>query len=157
MIRTSGDDGYLVFAQRSDWRVDVDAWNAHAKRFFTTRLDLERETGDPPDEPLSPGGAAVFLVAPYGEPAARRWTFARPCAEGDYARADAADARMGHTGLALLARRCPTIWLVVRESPSDPLSLLLAAILASILLGPILDGSTTELFGVKTARAKLLK
>jgi hypothetical protein len=157
VIRPSDDDGYMVFAQRSEWRVDVDAWNAHATRFFTTQLGLERETGNPPDEPESTGGAAVFVVAPDGEPGGRRWTFARPCVEGDYARADAADARMGHTGLALLARRCPTIWLVVRESPSDRLSLRLAAILASILLGPILDESTAELFGVKTARAKLLK
>ena len=66
-------------------------------------------------------------------------------------------ARAGYTGLALLARRCKTIWLVVREGPSDRLALHLAAILASLLLGPILDASAGELFGIKTARAKLEK
>ena len=147
----------MVFAQRSDWRIDVDAWNAHATRFFATRLGLESEMGNPPDDRASPGGTAVFLVSPVGEAAGRRWTFARPCTEEDYARADAAEARAGHTGLARLARRCPTIWLVVREAAPDQLSLRLAAILASILLGPILDGGSAELFGVKTARAKLLK
>jgi hypothetical protein len=143
------NEGYWVFAQPSDWRVDVDAWNAHAMRFFGTRIELDSEMRHGPD------GRAVFVVAPEGEASGQRSTYARRCEVDDYARADAADARMGHSGLSLLARRCQTIWVVVREGPSDRLSLRLSAILASILLGPILDASTEELFGVKTARAKL--
>jgi hypothetical protein len=145
------DEGYLVFAQPSDWRIDIDAWNAHAMRFFGTRIGLDREMRHSPD------GRAVFVVAPEGEPPARRSTYARRSEADDYARADAADARMGHSGLSLLARRCQTIWVVVREGLSDRFSLRLAGILASILLGPILDASTEELFGVKTARAKLAR
>jgi hypothetical protein len=35
------------------------------------------------------------------------------------------------------------------------LALRLAAILASVVLGPILDPETSEIFGVKTARLKI--
>ena len=54
-----------------------------------------------------------------------------------------------------MARRCQTVWLVARTDDADPLALRLAAILASVVLGPILDARGPELFGVKTARAKL--
>ena len=49
----------------------------------------------------------------------------------------------------LLGKRNPRI------ADPDALALRLAAILASVLLGPILDARVPELFGVKTARAKL--
>ncbi|HZU83705.1 MAG TPA: hypothetical protein VE987_12345, partial [Polyangiaceae bacterium] len=57
--------------------------------------------------------------------------------------------------LARLARRCQTLWLIAREASPDPLALRLAAILASVLLGPIVDAAYEEIFGVKTARSKL--
>jgi hypothetical protein len=47
------------------------------------------------------------------------------------------------------------VWLVSRADQADPLALRLAAILASVFLGPILDVRVPEIFGVKTARAKL--
>lgn len=43
----------------------------------------------------------------------------------------------------------------MQDRDDDTLALTLAAILASILLGPILDPRRSELFGVKTARRKL--
>ena len=155
MTETSLNDGYLVFAQQGDARIEIDAWNAHATRFFATRIGLTQERPHAPDAPSRTTDAVVFVVAPDGEPAGFRSTHARPCEPNDYLLAEAADARAGHTGLALLARRCPTVWLVAREAPSDRLALRLAAILASLLLGPIYDPAAGELFGVKTARAKL--
>jgi hypothetical protein len=151
----SRTEAFVVFAQRTDARMDIDGWNAHAMRFFGTRIGL---TTDPaqaagPAAPLT--GQATFVVAPHNEPAGMRSTFARPGEAADYARAEAADARAGGTGLALLARRCGMVWLVVRDGQADALALRLAAILASVLLGPILDEPAGELFGVKTARAKL--
>ncbi len=86
---------------------------------------------------------------------ASRPAFARPRDQDDLALATAAEARTSHTGLVLLARRCPLVWMVVRESREDVPALRLAAILASVLLGPILDVAGGELFGVKTARSKL--
>jgi hypothetical protein len=144
----------LVFAQRENARVEIDAWCAHATRFFATRIGLT-------EEKRYPSGAAPradrvsFVVAPNVGAAGVRQALARPCEASDLARAEAAESRAAGTGLALLARRCETVWLVIRNGDDDALALTLAAILASILLGPILDTGHSELFGVKTARRKL--
>jgi hypothetical protein len=148
------DACYLVFAQRSDARVDIDAWNDHAARFFATRVGLTED----PKQDLT-GGAPItavgLVLAPEGAPPGIRSLFVRPREAEDLALAEEADAKAGSAGLALLARRCESIWLVVRDAERDPLALLGAAILASLMLGPILDARGPELFGVKTARAKL--
>jgi hypothetical protein len=147
---------FVVFAQSRDARIDIGAWSAHAERFFKTRLGLTA------DKRYDPGHAprtddARFVVAPDGETPGIREAAARPCEARDVALAADADERAGPggTGLALVARRCQTVWVVSRVVDPDPLALRLAAILASVLLGPILDAQVPELFGVKTARAKL--
>jgi hypothetical protein len=145
----------LVFSQRGDARVDIDGWGAHAERFFATRIGLAEEKRYDPGTPFPSTDDARFVVAPAGGTPGIRAVHARPRDDADLHLADAIDARAGGTGLALLARRCPTVWIVERESEADSLALRLAAILASALLGPILDAHRTELFGVKTARAKL--
>jgi hypothetical protein len=171
----------VVFAQaRADRPVDIDAWNAHAERFFATRIGFARPPEPPdaelsrarPPEPadaeLSPDATHVafvhrvsprlpiaFIVAPRGEAPGTVRVSVRLRDATDLARAEECDARAGPTGLAILARRCESVWIVECESPSDPLALRLATILASLLLGPIMDPVTGTLFGVKTARAKL--
>jgi hypothetical protein len=139
----------IVFAQRADLSIDIDAWNAHATRFFATRLGFAEVP--PTGGPMT----ARFVVAPDGDTPGIRRVFMRPRDSEDLALAEAADARVGFTGLALLARRCPDVWLVERISTADTIALQLAAILASLFLGPILDTIAGELFGVKTARQKL--
>lgn len=139
----------IVFAQRADLAIDIDAWNAQATRFFATRLGFAEV---PPSDGTR---TARFVVAPDGETPGVRSALARPRDANDLALAEAADARAGVTGLALLARRCPAVWLVERTRSADRIALRLAAVLASLLLGPILDTSAGELFGVKTARRKL--
>jgi hypothetical protein len=150
------DAAYMIFAQRPDARVEIEAWSAHAERFFATRLGLTAEKRYAPGE-VPRTDAARFVIAPEGEAPGIREASGRPCIEDDLTLAAATDERAGPggTGLALLARRCQTVWLVERALDPDPLALRLAAILASIFLGPILDTRVPELFGVKTARAKL--
>jgi hypothetical protein len=145
----SGKDrrtSFVVFAQSGSAFVDVAAWDAHAARFFRTRLSLPAELSSERQ------GETALLVAPEGEAAGVRFVRGRPRDAEDLALADAADA--ARSGLALLARRCPTVWLVAREADLDPLALRLAAILASALLGPILDARIPELLGVKSARPR---
>jgi hypothetical protein len=81
---------------------------------------------------------------------------ARPRNADDLAAAEAADR--ANSGLALLARRCGAVWLVEREAEDAALAgspaLRLAAIVASVVLGPILDSRVPELLGVKTARSR---
>jgi hypothetical protein len=149
------ETAYVVFAQRDDARVDVNAWNAQAERFFSTRLGLTEEKRYDPHETPPRTDQARFVVAPATEAPGIRLASGRPRDEDDLALAIDADDRAGNTGLALVARRCHTVWLVSREAEADPLALRLAAILASVVLGPVLDVRGPELFGVKTARAKL--
>jgi hypothetical protein len=141
---------YVVFSLSPEARVDVAAWDGHARRFFATQLAL---AGDPDAAEIrvaiTPPGAAADARA--GE---RRIAW-RARREEDLTAADEAERRAGGGGLAGLARRCPTVWLVERAAEDDPLALRLAAILASVHLGPVLDGRGPELFGVKTARSKL--
>jgi hypothetical protein len=147
----------LVFAQRADARIDIAGWNGQAERFFSTRLGLAEDKRYPPGQPAPQRDGARFVIAPTGQSPGIRSALGRPREALDLALAVEADERVGPggTGLALVARRCQTVWLITRTLDSDPLALRLAAILASVLLGPILDVRVPELFGVKTARAKL--
>jgi hypothetical protein len=138
---------FVVFSQSPATGVDIAGWGAHAARFFRTRLSLA--------EAADATGSAV-RIAPEGKPASVRRIRARPREAGDLAVAEAADT--GNSGLALLARRCGTVWLVERDAEDAPLvgsaALRLAAIVASVVLGPILDARVPELLGVKSARSR---
>ncbi|HEX3343816.1 MAG TPA: hypothetical protein VHS09_04550 [Polyangiaceae bacterium] len=138
---------YLVFSSSTDPRVDVTHWDVQAGRFFATHLDLVGRTAD--------GEARIFVTPPRGEAGGERPVSTRPRAHADLAMAEEAERRAGGGGLALLARRCHTVWLVGRTDDDDRLALRLAMILASVVLGPVLDARGPELFGVKTAREKL--
>jgi hypothetical protein len=146
---------YLVFSSALEPRLDVVAWDGQAQRFFSTRLAQV----DPPGDGDAPSGvttgAARIRVTPAKEPAGERVLSVRPRDAADMALAEEAEARAGGGGLVLLARRCHSVWLVTREEEDDRLALRLAMVLASVVLGPILDARGPELFGVKTARAKL--
>lgn len=135
------DACFLVFSQSKEATRDVAAWDAHAARFFTTRL----QAGE---------GDAILVTHGGGGSAEPVRVVARPREASDLALADQAEARTGG-GLGRLAHRCPTVWLVERRADEDAAALRLAAILASVLLGPILDARVPELLGVKTARARL--
>ncbi len=138
---------YLVFSSSADARLDVAHWDVQAERFFATRLDLVGQAG--------PGEARIFVTPPRGEPGGERVLSTRPREGADMVLAEEAEVRAGGGGLVLLARRCHTVWLVARDAEDDRIALRLAMILASVVLGPILDARGPELFGVKTARAKL--
>ena len=120
---------YLVFAQESGAAPDPAVLAAQARRFFAT-------------EELAARNVAV-----------------RPATEDDWAAAEQAEARTGAaaSGLSRLARRCATVMIVACEAddPDDRGALLLAAVLASVHLGPILDPARERIFGVRTARVML--
>ena len=136
----SRDACFLVFSQSKEVARDLSSWDAHAARFFATRLHA--------------GEGDAIVVAHASDASEARRVSGRARDEEDLALADAAEARAGG-GLGLLAHRCPTVWLVERRGESDAAALRLAAILAGVLLGPILDARVPELLGVKTARVRL--
>jgi hypothetical protein len=157
-------EAFVVFAQREDARFEPDAWARHAERFFRTKLGVTADKRyDVAGPPLTDAAGVVLAPAePFrdaGGPA-MRLVFARPAEAADHDAAESADTKRGYTGLAALARRCKYVYLVREEleagapPDADRPALLVAAILASVVLGPILT-PTAELYGVKTAREKL--
>jgi len=145
---------FTVFAQRTDARVEAEAWERHATQFFDARVGLvvAKTYGDVAPPLVD---AARVVVAPAESPPGTRFCFARPREDDDLEAAERADIAAGSPGLALLAKRCSYVWLVACEGDDDRLALLLAAILASVVLGPVLAPDQSSLFGVRTARAKL--
>ena len=146
----SAREVYLVFSQRNDTDPDAATWDAQARRFFGANLTVR--VGE--SEGVSEGGARI-AVTPEGAAQGERNVRARRATDADYALASDAEVRMSGGGLGLLARRCPIVWEVEREADVDPDALRVAAVLASVLLGPIVDARGPEIFGVKTARQKL--
>jgi len=157
---------YLVFAQRSDARLDVGALRQQAARFFNAKLGLTVEK----KYQGSVARDAVRIVLATDDPSTSgtRLCFGRPVAPEEHDQAEEAERVSKATGMGLLAQRCKTVWLIARGTSAPPshssaadvnavaedrVALLLAAVFASVLLGPILDRD--EIFGVRTARLKL--
>jgi len=148
------EQSLLVFAQDPP-RLDVDGWNGHAVRFFSTRIGLAEQPSAPQSSAAEPFLIeARLVVAPDRGSAGYRGVLARARDTRDLALADQAETKSGSGGLALLARRCAFVWLVERVEVDDDLSWNLAAILASVCLGPILDRTSDVLTGPKSARQR---
>jgi len=144
---------FLVFAQREDARVEAEVWRRHASQFFDADLRVpvpKQYVFDPP-----PSDAVLVTLSTATRPEATVLCFGRPREDDDLRTADEVDVRQGAAGLGRLAQRCSTVWLVTAASAADEAALRLAAVLASVVLGPILTPDAGELFGVRTARAKL--
>ena len=141
----------LVFAQRKDARVELATWRQQAERFFATTIGLmvakRYETGFPSTD------LARVVIAPSTVAGGTRTAWSRPADETDWSRAEAAERASKMGGMGALARRCKQVWLIEREGEDDKTALLIAAILASVLLGPIVIGE--EIFGVRGARERL--
>lgn len=150
-------EAFLVFAQRGDARVAIDALARHARRFFDADVGLAVDKRYTPDAPPPRVDAARLVVSSTIAGAGTRTILGRPATLADRDAAEVAEREgRGGGGLALLARRCESVWLVACEGPTpDTLALLLAAILAAVDLGPILPPGRDALFGVKTARIAL--
>jgi hypothetical protein len=145
---------YLVFAQTKDARLDIAAWKRHAQQFYCAELHLTRPKEYGPSAPETDG---AHIVLTHGDrPALTRTVFLVPRTDADLACAERAE---GGGGLALLAKRCTRVVLVVVETgpEEDHDALLLCAIIAGIVLGPILSPDRRRIFGAKTARLEVEK
>lgn len=145
---------YAVFAQRPDVRLDIEGIKRQADQFFATKLGLtvDKRYGDTvPDV----DAGRIVVAGGDGTAAGTRLVYGRAVETSDLAAAEAAERAMGTYGLALLAQRCKTIWMIVPEVEEDRAALTIAAIFASTLLGPILSPGGKEIYGVRGARLKL--
>lgn len=140
---------FLVFSQKASASFALDEWRTQARSFFSS------EIGFSVDKKGGRGGRAidaahVVLSCPSGNGA--RLVVASPLEQDHITLADAADTG---GGLSDLARRCKSVLHVEAMGDTDGVALTLAALVASIFLGPILSVDRSELFGVRTARTKL--
>jgi len=145
---------YVIFSQGRDLRLDVEAIKRQAEQFFTTKIGLtvDKHYGGAAPEV---DAARVVVSGGDGTASGTRLCYGRAAVPSDLIAAEEAERAIGTYGLALLAKRCPTIWTVVPESEVDRAALTIAAILASTLLGPIVSPGGQEILGVRSARLKL--
>lgn len=143
---------FSVFAQAPHPMLDVGALKNQAQRFFASKLGLtvEKRYGH-----TFPAADAARVVLASNDASGTRLVYGRRTTPEDLAIAEEAERAMGTSGMSLLAQRCPTLWMVTFESEDDRVALTLAAIFASVLLGPIVSPAGNEIFGVRTARLKL--
>ena len=145
---------FAVFSQSPDVLLDVDALARQAARFFATKLGatVDKRYGD-----VAPNVDAARIVVAGGDgtSSGTRLCYGRAVESADLLAAEEAERAMDTYGLALLAQRCKTIWIVVPETEEDRAALTIAAVFASHMLGPILSPNGREIYGVRGARLKL--
>jgi hypothetical protein len=138
------------------------ALTSNAASFFDAKLGLtvdKRYDGPRP----SIDAARVIVWTPKSPANGTRLCVGRRASPEDLESIESAEKLQGTFGMAQLARRCETVWNIVCESTrasqadDDPVSLLLSAIFASVMLGPILAPREDKAFGVRTARLTLEK
>jgi hypothetical protein len=150
--------GYAVFAQRPNVALDLPALKNQAQRFFSAKVGLTVDKSYPAAHLPDRDVAHMIVSTDDGTANGTRLIYGRTADASDHAAAEAAERLQNTNGMALLAQRCATLWIVTIESPTeDRVALTIAAILASHFLGPILSPEGMELFGVRTARMKLEK
>lgn len=130
---------------------------AHARRFFAAELEvLEGSPIERPDR-----SAAQLRLRFEGKRLNGRGTFrvtSRESTSDDRFAAEAAEARGNAGGMALLAARCQQVWEISPETDTTgSAELQLAALLASVALGPVLPADGSTLYGVRGAMERAEK
>lgn len=139
--------GYVVFSQSSDLRWPLVALLGNARRFFDLSVDVLEERD-----------ATVRIAVDRGGAHGHFRLSIEPATPELLARARAAETAGRAAGMATLAERCPTIWRIEPEGvASEALTLKLAALLASVALGPVLPPDDSTLFGVRGANERAQK
>ena len=129
---------WRVFSQDAAPRLRLREWQHNARQFFETELEAIESHG---------------LTAKLGVGPQARQIRGRARDENDLRDAIEAENARGNGMYDLAERRCGSVWIVEREGPEDRAALVIAAVIASVCLGPIFgDGA---LFGVRTAREKI--
>lgn len=140
---------YLVFSQPSLTSLDVGQLARHARRFFGATFELR---GRP--EGGEVGELDLALAGAEGAAGASFRARVRRCVRDDYEAAEGAERAGAAGGMGQLARRCAFVWEIERGEAGEAELLRLCAILASVLLGPVMPPEKDTLFGVRGARER---
>ncbi len=154
-------DAWSLLSPDAQARMDVARWDHQARRFFGARLDLARPKRYPTGAfPLA--DAIEIDVAPLaeGEAATRVLVVTVPIdrAPAVRAAAEAGVRAIGGAGFDALLARARRVWQASCRVDADGdgrAPLVAAAVLASLLLAPVVPPEGGAIFGVKGARVRL--
>jgi len=140
-----------VFSQQPDLVAALPKLLAHARRFFAAELDvLSASAAERPD--LAHAVVSLRLESARYPGSGSFRLESRPATDADREAATAAEARGKAGGMALLAGRCPVLWIITPQTDaSGSAELQLSALLASVALGPVLPSDESTLYGVRGA------
>ncbi len=147
---------FRVFSQDSGTKIRSAKWGEFARRFTDTRLGITTDKRYGARDIVR--DAARVVLAREGMNTTLL-VLVRPATDSDVAAAEAGERAAGTYGLAALAKRCKTIFVVEAHGGGvtapgggpDRAALLLSAILAGTELGPIVYPGAADLVGFKTA------
>ena len=133
---------YAVFSQEPGALPPFEKLASSASRFFSATLELREQTETE---------VAVRLVVSRPQLTGDFRIASRVTTSDDLARARDAEARGRAGGMAMLAEKCGHIWTLETMSAesSEAACLTLAAICASVALGPVLPPDGATLYGVR--------
>lgn len=149
------ESSFRVFSQDSAPKIRSSMWGTFAKRFCDTRLGI---TTDKHYGVRDIARDAARVVLAREGLRATLLVLVRHASDADVVAAEAAERAAGTYGLALLAKRCKSLFIIethggatATDGGSDRAALLLSAILAGTELGPVVYPGATDLVGFKTA------
>lgn len=146
-----------VFSQQADLVAALPKLLQHARRFFAAEINVLSASPSERPEPLLAEVKLELESARYPARGVFRLE-SRPSTDDDRFAAEAAEAAGKAGGMALLAARCPAVWLIHLEGEAEGTAeLQLSALLASVALGPVLPESEQTLYGVRGAMERAEK
>lgn len=150
---------FTLISPDASARVDIARWAHQARRFFDTSLEIDPPKKYPADR--TPNRDALTALVAYADTSARVAVVTVPIANAPQALAAATTAALsiGGAGMDALVAKGQRVWQVDAGDPNgdaDPRApLMVAALLASILLAPIVPPEGGVIYGVKGARERL--
>jgi hypothetical protein len=154
-------EAWTLLSPEPDARVDAARWAHQADAFFGARLVVPLDKRYPSGTlPLADRVAVDVGEREATAPLARVWVVTVPLdrAPEALAAARAGVLAIGGAGFEALIPRARRVWQVHDARDVDPRApLLVAAVLASLLLAPIVPPEGGAIFGVKGARERLAR
>ena len=146
-----------VFSQQPDLVAALPQLLAHARRFFAAEVDVLSSSA--PDRPDLANAHVLLRLESARYPGQGTFRIeSRPPTDADRASAEVAEVRGRAGGMAQLAARCGSLWVVTAEGEiSGSADLQLSALLASVALGPVLPEDESTLYGVRGAMERAEK
>jgi hypothetical protein len=144
-------EAYSVLSPEAISRVEPARWSQQARTFLDAVVAVE---GDPISDTFE------LTVAPPAGEATRVMVASFPIAETPeiVAAAERGVAAIGGAGMDALVARAQRVWQIANRVDGDPRApLVAAALLAMVLLGPIVPPDEATIYGVRGARVRLEK